>query len=266
VKVEANAGQGGGSAGWLGAFRRNLGLLRSMVIYWRPGRQRGLRRLYAGFVGRGDLVFDVGAHLGDRTAAFSGLGARVVALEPQPQLFAWLEWFVGDRPRVTLLAQAVGDEPGVADLAVSHATPTVSTMADDWRQRIGEANPGFRDVRWESRVSVPVVTLDDLISRYGDPVFCKIDVEGFEARVLAGLSRPIKALSVEFVAGALEVATACVQRLQELGDYEFNVIPGEGREFALEDWCDGHTLLQWLQAGAGGVPSGDIYARLTGPG
>ena len=63
---------------------RWLGLARSLVIYWRPGRQRGLRELYRPFLCAGDLAFDVGAHLGDRTAAFQKLGARVVALEPQP--------------------------------------------------------------------------------------------------------------------------------------------------------------------------------------
>ena len=63
-----------------------LGLVRSLIIYWRPGRQRGLRGLYRPFVGVGDLAFDVGAHLGDRTHAFRKLGARVVALEPQPAL------------------------------------------------------------------------------------------------------------------------------------------------------------------------------------
>src|SRR5690606_17457557 len=60
---------------------RWLGITRSLIVYWRPGRQRGLRDLYRPFVAPGGLVFDVGAHIGDRTAAFASLGARVVALE-----------------------------------------------------------------------------------------------------------------------------------------------------------------------------------------
>jgi len=40
-------------------------------------------RLYRRFVQPGDLVFDVGAHVGDRIASFRRLGARVVAIEPQ---------------------------------------------------------------------------------------------------------------------------------------------------------------------------------------
>ena len=40
--------------------------------------------LYARFVRPGDLAFDIGAHVGDRIGSFRRLGARVVALEPQP--------------------------------------------------------------------------------------------------------------------------------------------------------------------------------------
>lgn len=244
-------------------MRRWLGLLRSLVLYWRPGRQRGLRRLYAPFVREGDLVFDVGAHLGDRTAAFSALGARVVAVEPQPFLLPWLRRLVGGKDGVTVLEEAVGREEGRTRLWVSPSTPTVSTVAEGWKERLPEANETFRGVRWDESVEVPVTTLDRLIGRYGIPRFCKIDVEGHEAEVLAGLGRPLPALSVEFVAGGLEVARACVDRLQELGAYEFNAVAGEERTFLLERWVSGAAMHRWLADGAAGCSSGDLYARLA---
>ena len=99
-----------------------------------------------------------------------------------------------------ILEEAAGPAVGTARLAVSEATPTVSTLAGGWREKIRTENPTFEAVRWEATVEVPVTTLDVLIQRYGVPAFCKIDVEGFEAEVLAGLSQPVPALSVEFVA------------------------------------------------------------------
>lgn len=249
--------------GWARSAERWLGLLRSLALYRRPGRQRGLKRLYRAFVGSGDVVFDVGAHLGDRTAAFAALGARVIALEPQPEVLRWLRRLVGRNPAVTIRAEAVGREPGTARLAVSRRNPTVSTLAEEWRSHIGEANPTFADVRWQETVEVPVTTLDALIARYGVPAFCKIDVEGFEAEVLAGLSRAVPALSVEFVAGAVGVAVDCVARLAALGRYEFNAIPGEEREFLSERWLTAAEMTTWLAQGAGGVSSGDVYARLV---
>jgi len=243
-------------SGWLGLFR-------SLVVYWRPGRQRALKRLYRPLVGTGDLVFDVGAHLGDRTAAFAALGARVVALEPQPAVRRWLERIVGLSERVTVSGEAVGRTVGTARLAVSKRTPTLSTLADDWRAKMPEANPTFRNVRWEETVEVPVTTLDALIERYGVPRFCKIDVEGYEAEVLAGLSEPVPGLSVEFVSGGLEVAVACVRRLEALGSYEFNAIRGERRTFLFDGWQTGESMARWLRDGAGGASSGDVYARLA---
>ena len=244
-------------------MREWLGLLRSFVVYWRPGRQRGLRRLYRPLVDPGDLVFDIGAHLGDRSLAFAALGARVVALEPQPRIAAWLRRLAARNGRITVRPEAVGRAAGTARLAISQRTPTVSTLADRWRARIPAANATFRRVRWERFQDVPVTTLDALIEQYGLPGFCKIDVEGYEAEVLAGLSRPLPRLSIEFVSGCLDVAAACVQRLEALASYEFNAVAGEGRRFVFEAWVPGRRLLAWLDAGAGGVSSGDVYARLA---
>src|SRR5205814_1872902 len=63
-------------------FDRALGLARSLAIYHAiPRRQRRMRRLYADFVTRGDLVPDVGAHAGNRTrAVLAGLTQAVPAL------------------------------------------------------------------------------------------------------------------------------------------------------------------------------------------
>ena len=241
---------------------RWLGLLRSLIVYWRPGRQRGLRRFYRSWIRPGDLVFDVGAHLGDRSVAFASLGARVVALEPQPHVVRWLRRIVRNHERITVRAEAVGRSPGAARLALSARNPTVSTLAEEWRETLTRSNPGFRGVRWEEVVEVPVVTLDGLIETYGQPRFCKIDVEGHEAEVLAGLSRPLRGLSLEFVAGGLDVAVACVTRLEELGPYEYNAIAGEGRTLVFEPWLAADDLVDWLREGAGGASSGDVYARL----
>jgi hypothetical protein len=66
-------------------LRSIAGVLRSMRIYYGSAQRRtGMDELYAQFVHSGDLVFDIGAHVGDRIGAFRRLGARVVAVEPQP--------------------------------------------------------------------------------------------------------------------------------------------------------------------------------------
>lgn len=243
----------------LQSLRGAGGVARSLFIYWRPGRQRSLRRLYRPFIQPDGVAFDIGAHLGDRSAAFHALGARVVALEPQPALATWFKRLV-NRPGVTLLPVAAGPQPGTADIAISVGNPTLSTLATEWRQHVGARNPGFRQVRWEQQLRVEVTTLDKLIATYGEPSFIKIDVEGFEAEVLMGLSHPVAALSVEFVAGVLDVSHACIAQLARLGDYRFNAIAGEQRRFRWEAWQTPETITQWLNDGADGLASGDLYA------
>lgn len=244
-------------------LNRRLGLLRSFVVYRRPGRQRSLRRLYSEFIHPGDLVFDIGAHLGDRSSAFAALGARVVALEPQPRLLRWLQRLARQQPEIVCLPLAVGRAPGKAELALSLRNPTVASLDSRWREHLRTTTAGFRHVRWEDSVTVTVTTLDELIRQYGRPNFCKIDVEGFEVEVLAGLSQTLPALSFEFVNGTLEQALRCLEELERLGRYEFNVIAGEQRRFIWPSWQDPDSLRQWLNAGADGIASGDIYARLV---
>lgn len=243
-------------------MRSAFGLLRSLWLYRRPGRQRGLRRLYAPFVAPGDLVFDIGAHVGDRALAFAALGGRVVAVEPQPMLAAWLRRNLAAKRQIQVLEQAVGAESGTGELQVSRATPTVSSMNARWTRDVGTHNPGFAGVRWDRRLEVPVTTLDRMIETHGRPRFCKIDVEGHEADVLAGLSQPLETVSVEFVAGALDVAQACLDRLGQVGDYHFNCVIGEQREFQWGEWRSADKVRQWLARGADGIASGDLYARL----
>ncbi len=245
-------------------MREWWGIARSLVIYWRPGRQRGLRRLYRPFIRPGDVAFDVGAHLGDRSAAFRALGARVVALEPQRRLVPLLRRIVGRKGGITIRAEAVGAAPGRAELAVSVRTPTVSTLSGAWRAAVGENNPGFSRVRWDRTEEVVVTTLDCLIAEFGVPRFVKLDVEGHEAEALAGLTTPVEALSFEFVSGGLEVALACIRRLETLGAYEYNAVPGEGRTLLFDSWKGPEAMMHWLTGEAPRLSSGDVYARHAG--
>lgn len=240
---------------------QTAGLLRSLVIYYaRPWRRRALRRFYAGMIRPGDLVFDIGAHVGNRTRTLHALGARVVAVEPQPLFVHFLRRTL-PRERVTLVPEAVGARGGRATLNVSRRHPTVSSLSGDWIAHVS-TTPGFRHVHWDRSLEVPVTTLDTLIAHHGSPAFVKIDVEGMEADILAGLNQPLPLLSVEYVPAAMTVAQRCIDRLSALGPYEFNRVEGETHAFTWPRWRDPAGTLHALAGLDSGARSGDLYARL----
>jgi FkbM family methyltransferase len=219
-------------------------------------------RLYGGLVRRGDLVFDVGAHVGDRVASFRRLGARVVAVEPQPAMVRVLKLFYGRRADVAIEAVAVGCAAGSTRIMINVDNPTVSTASAAFIRAARDAS-GWETQRWTGSVAVPITTLDALIGKHGLPAFIKIDVEGFEAEALQGLSRAVKALSFEFTTIQREVAQACIERCIALGYARFNAALGESQSFVHVDWIGGEAIARWLAELPHAANSGDIYAALA---
>ena len=112
-------------------------------------------------------------------------------------------------------------------------------------------------------MTVPVTTFDQLIDVYGEPAFCKIDVEGFEYQVLKGLSRPIKALSYEYTPENIGNAISCTERLAALGTFEFNYSVAETLTWALPTWISAAEIKSVLSKLANTDSGGDVYARLV---
>ncbi|HEY5846838.1 MAG TPA: FkbM family methyltransferase [Microlunatus sp.] len=239
---------------------RALGMARSLITYYGPvWRRRRITAFYGQFLAPGDLAFDIGAHVGNRTRTFRRLGARVVAVEPQPDFTAVLRLLYGRDAAVALERCGVGAQPGRLELRLSTRTPTVSTFAESWIDEV-QADTRFRQVRWDASVRVPLTTLDELIDRHGEPQFCKIDVEGFEPEVLRGLSRALQACSFEYIPVAVDRAVSCVERLSALGDYRFRHSRVETHRWAGRDWLERTAMIDLLTALPTTDRSGDVYA------
>ena len=186
--------------------------------------------LYGRFISAGDLVFDVGANLGQKSDIFLRLGATDVAVEPNPKSRKVLEAQFDHLGKFLIAPFAVGAHACMATLSFRETSSTASLRPDWYGLKWGDGDL--------EQAEVEVVTLDSLVAQYGTPKFCKIDVEGFELEFMQGLSKPIEQLSFEFHSDESERISQIFKLLGDLADYKLNIVAMNDEAFLLKEWRD----------------------------
>jgi FkbM family methyltransferase len=202
------------------------------------------------------VVFDVGASVGDRTAVYIREGCEVLAWEPHRRSARRLiNRFGTDCSLLRVLPWAAGPAEGMADFYPG-THPALSTLNVAVAREQGAVLTSPQQVR--------VSTLDSAITRLGRaPDLVKIDVEGYEAEVLRGLSSPVPVISFEAWKRDHEATRRAVLVLVALGTYEFNFTCEGSQRFRFKDWSDADDLLDRIRAFTR-WDSGEVYARLRG--
>lgn len=219
--------------------------------------ERKMPDFYSHFINKGDLCFDVGANLGNRTEVFLKLGAKVVCIEPQDSCLQILDRLYGNNNNVIIINKGLAEKEGYLKLHICENATTISTMSDKWVK-----NGRFStDYKWTKTQLVPVTTLDDLIKEYGLPKFCKIGVEGFEYPVLKGLTKPIPYISFEFTREFFDDSKKCITHLLSIGRAEFNCSIGESYQLLFPSWITPKELYNKLDSFDENLLWGDIYVK-----
>jgi FkbM family methyltransferase len=207
------------------------------------------RSLLGSLVNPDDLVFDIGANIGNRTEILLSLGCRVVAFEPQPKCAREIK--AHNSERLTVIQKAVGENEGKATLYKMKSS-ALSTLLSQWE---GSEPDGT--------IIVEVTTLDKAIEQFGVPQFCKIDVEGFEPKVLRGLSHSVKIISLEYHCDEAGNARTleCLDLLSARGNYELNLTGEKEADFLSPQWLTMSQFRASFPGCAMGYPWGDIFAK-----
>jgi FkbM family methyltransferase len=223
-------------------------------------RRHRMYALYSQFVSASDLVFDIGANVGDYAEMFARLGARVVAVEANPELISDLTKI---RPRnlIRVEGTAVGSKEGSAELYLCREN-LLSSLSREWIA-VAQKSDRLAGFEWSKSVVVSVTTLDALIAKYGQPRFIKIDVEGFELEVLSGLTKAPPVMSFEFNSEYAQQAELCLQQKCIKPSSSFNLRMELDTSFLFERWIGKEELVSYLRSENLRAQStwGDIFVK-----
>jgi FkbM family methyltransferase len=191
---------------------------------------------YSQFVRPGDLCFDIGANIGEKTEILLSIGARVVAVEPQPDLVRELR-ARASRRNCEVVQAAISDTPGTAKLHLRDID-TLASLYENW--------PGTPT----GNIEVAVTTLDLLSAKFGRPSFAKIDVEGYERKILKGCSFQIPVMSLEYRSDpdGVKAIGDCIKMLAVNGQLSINFTAGDDHALLLREWLSIEQFLEHFPA------------------
>lgn len=158
------------------------------LIYYLGNSEPAIAQFITRFLRPGQVVFDVGAHLGEYTLLAAhrvGSTGRVYAFEPNPEMAEVLQRNVmlNQVTQVHVFETAAADHDGEAAFEL-HREASISALLSRTADR--------KDIT--RTIQVPVRSLDSVWEWMGNlPVnLIKIDVEGAELEVLKGATRLLK--------------------------------------------------------------------------
>src|SRR6187401_1215698 len=104
------------------------GLYYPITSFRNRTRDRQQKEFYSHLIHSGDIVFDIGANVGQRSEVFASLAKKVVALEPQPFCLRHLKSRFLFTNKVFIEPYAVDSKEGTAVLHLSDSH-TISSMS-----------------------------------------------------------------------------------------------------------------------------------------
>jgi FkbM family methyltransferase len=207
------------------------------------------------------LVYDIGA-ADDGVEPFLKQGAKkVIGIEPVKAQYKILEKKYKNNKDVIVLNLAIGSKDGLEKMYICNSR-YFSTFSKEQVDCINNQEE-TKNLEFYKEEMINILSLDTLIKKYGMPYFCKIDVEGYEPEVLSGLSKPIDLISFEYNTLFPNKAISCIEILEKLGEYEFNLMKNKENNIKNKEWVNADNMMEIVSKfNSDEMNFGDIYCRL----
>lgn len=182
-------------------------------------------------------AIDAGMNKGLWTDANLDKFDKIIGIEANPALFNYLKDKYKDNPKVEVLNYAVTDKNGPVTFNICREADTISSCSEEWLY-----DSRFSDSYSWYPITVEGITVDELISRYGEPTLIKADVENWELEVFLGLSKKIPMVCWEIAEEGREKIILTVKHLQSLGFESFSYCECDDYNFIPTVWSEWENL------------------------
>jgi FkbM family methyltransferase len=188
-----------------------------------------IKKFYSKLINKNELCFDIGANIGKKSEILLKIGANVMAFEPQKKCIPKLLLLKSKYKKFNFESLALDNKEGQKHLFLSNYSE-IATLSQSFVDIYK-----YKNVHWTGKETVKTITINEAIKQFGNPYYCKIDVEGYEYEILSILKYKIPLIEFEVVAGFQEKAIDLIKLLNEKNT-SFNYTLNEHPEFKCTPW------------------------------
>jgi len=189
------------------------------------------------------LCFDIGANIGNWSISNLNRYEKIDAVEASPLVFDRLNNNTNKYSKIITVNKAVSCINGNIDFYQA-STDVLSTTNKEW---LCNENNRFYGHPYKI-LSVPTISLDELINIYGKPNLIKIDTEGGEYNTIKSLTSKVDYLCFEWASETDTLNFNCIDYLESIGFKYFYLQMEDNYTFIpnIDDYTDIDTIKEQL--------------------